>query len=82
MCCVASAMGAASTAILQVLILEGRFDMGSPKIDAKLIAGIVILVREGPELASSIQSNPIIIPDTCNNAIQLLNLLYWNEPTN
>ncbi|KAF8775832.1 hypothetical protein HU200_004224 [Digitaria exilis] len=42
MCSITSAMGAAFTAILQV-ILQGSLDMGSPKIDAKLIAGIVIL---------------------------------------
>ncbi|CAN6202851.1 unnamed protein product [Urochloa humidicola] len=42
MCSITSAMGAAFTAILQV-VLEGRFGMGSPKIDAKLIAGIVVM---------------------------------------
>nr|CAB3466693.1 unnamed protein product [Digitaria exilis]CAB3469186.1 unnamed protein product [Digitaria exilis] len=42
MCSITSAMGAAFTAILQV-ILQGSLDMASPKIDAKLIAGIVIL---------------------------------------
>ncbi|KAF8662329.1 hypothetical protein HU200_056540 [Digitaria exilis] len=42
MCSITSAMGAAFTAILQV-ILQGSLDMGSPKIDAKLTAGIVIL---------------------------------------
>ncbi|CAN6215448.1 unnamed protein product [Urochloa humidicola] len=42
MCSATSAMGAAFTAILQV-IMEGRFGMGSPDIDATLIAGIVVV---------------------------------------
>jgi len=42
MCCVTSAMGAAFTAALQVVV-EGKLDMGSPKIDATLVAGIAIL---------------------------------------
>ncbi|XP_066378961.1 WAT1-related protein At5g47470-like [Miscanthus floridulus] len=43
MCCVTSAMGAALTAVLR-LVLEGRFlDMGSPNIDATLVSGIVVL---------------------------------------
>ncbi|TVU12974.1 hypothetical protein EJB05_46641 [Eragrostis curvula] len=42
MCTVTSAMGAVFTAILQV-ILEGKMDMGSPRIDAMLIAGIVVI---------------------------------------
>uniref|UniRef100_A0A0A9DHP3 WAT1-related protein n=1 Tax=Arundo donax TaxID=35708 RepID=A0A0A9DHP3_ARUDO len=42
MCTITSAMGAAFTAILQV-ILEGKIDIGSPRIDATLIAGIVIV---------------------------------------
>ncbi|PUZ75441.1 hypothetical protein GQ55_1G169600 [Panicum hallii var. hallii] len=44
MCCVTSATGAALTAVLR-LVLEGKFllDMGSPNIDATLVAGIVVL---------------------------------------
>ncbi|OQU75687.1 hypothetical protein SORBI_3010G004200 [Sorghum bicolor] len=43
MCCVTTAMGAALTALLR-FILEGKFlDMGSPNIDATLVAGIVVL---------------------------------------
>ncbi|CAL5050378.1 unnamed protein product [Urochloa decumbens] len=42
MCSITSAMGAAFTAILQVVV-EGSFGMGSPKIDATLIAGIVVM---------------------------------------
>lgn len=53
MCSITSAMGAAFTAALQV-ILEGRLDMGSPRIDAELIAGIVILVRSQRRVHPSI----------------------------
>ncbi|CAN6192162.1 unnamed protein product [Urochloa humidicola] len=42
MCSITSAMGAVFTAILQVVI-EGRLDIGSPNIDATLIAGIVVM---------------------------------------
>ncbi|CAN6166259.1 unnamed protein product [Urochloa humidicola] len=42
MCSITSAMGAAFTAILQVVV-EGRFGMGLPKIDVTLIAGIVVM---------------------------------------
>lgn len=42
MCAVTSAMGAAFTAALQVAV-EGKLDMGSPRIDAALVAGIVVL---------------------------------------
>jgi hypothetical protein len=43
MCCATSATGAALTAVLR-LVLEGRFlGMGSPRIDATLVAGIVVL---------------------------------------
>ncbi|CAN6166258.1 unnamed protein product [Urochloa humidicola] len=42
MCSITSAMGAAFTAILQVVV-EGRFGMGLPKIDVTLIAGIVVI---------------------------------------
>uniref|UniRef100_A0A0A9GNJ2 WAT1-related protein n=1 Tax=Arundo donax TaxID=35708 RepID=A0A0A9GNJ2_ARUDO len=42
MCTITSAVGAVFTAILQV-ILEGKIDIGSPRISATLIAGIVIL---------------------------------------
>jgi drug/metabolite transporter (DMT)-like permease len=43
MCCVTSATGAALTALLR-LVLEGKFlDMGSPNIDATLVAWIVVL---------------------------------------
>ncbi|KAL6861677.1 hypothetical protein ACP4OV_017377 [Aristida adscensionis] len=42
MCTITSAMGAIFTAILEV-ILEGKIDIGSPRIDATLIAGIVVL---------------------------------------
>ncbi|KAJ1257537.1 hypothetical protein BS78_10G003700 [Paspalum vaginatum] len=42
LCSVTWAMGAAFTAALQVAV-EGRLDMGSPEIDATLVAGIVIL---------------------------------------
>lgn len=44
MCCATSATGAALTALLR-LVLEGKFlpDMGSPDIDATLVAGIVVL---------------------------------------
>ncbi|WVZ82956.1 hypothetical protein U9M48_030156 [Paspalum notatum var. saurae] len=42
LCSITWAMGAAFTAALQVAV-EGRLDMGSPNIDATLIAGIVVL---------------------------------------
>jgi hypothetical protein len=43
MCCATSATGASLTAVLR-LVLEGRFlGMGSPRIDATLVAGIVVL---------------------------------------
>ncbi|KAL6606382.1 hypothetical protein ACP70R_042035 [Stipagrostis hirtigluma subsp. patula] len=42
MCTITSAMGAVFTLILQV-VLEGKIDIGSPRIDATLIAGIVLL---------------------------------------
>ncbi|CAL5036254.1 unnamed protein product [Urochloa decumbens] len=42
MCSITSAMGAAFTAILQVVV-EGKFGMGSPNIDATLIARIVVM---------------------------------------
>ncbi|KAL6606383.1 hypothetical protein ACP70R_042036 [Stipagrostis hirtigluma subsp. patula] len=42
MCTVTSAMGAVFTLILQV-VLEGKIDIGSPRIDATLISGIVLL---------------------------------------
>ncbi|XP_062233826.1 WAT1-related protein At5g47470-like [Phragmites australis] len=42
MCTITSAMGAVFIAILQVF-LEGKIDIGSPRIDATLISGIVIL---------------------------------------
>ncbi|XP_062232914.1 WAT1-related protein At5g47470-like [Phragmites australis] len=42
MCTITSAIGAVFTAVLQVAV-EGKIDMGSPKIGAALISGIVIL---------------------------------------
>uniref|UniRef100_A0A0D9WKV2 WAT1-related protein n=1 Tax=Leersia perrieri TaxID=77586 RepID=A0A0D9WKV2_9ORYZ len=42
MCSITSMMGAVFTAILQ-FILEGKIDIGSPKIDLKIISGIVLM---------------------------------------
>lgn len=57
LCTIASIMGAIFTAILQVIV-EGKIDIGSPRIDLMLISGIVILVwnRTSLQLAAPLQN--------------------------
>ncbi|CAN6179781.1 unnamed protein product [Urochloa humidicola] len=68
MCSITSAMGAAFTAILQVVV-EGRFGMGLPKIDVTLIAGIVVIVgRRGGRVVHRV---PGVVPEQEGSSVRV-----------